>query len=71
MKVKKNDSIEKICKYCEKAIVLRFDEHLLCSDEGVVCPDHCCGKFSYDPLKRDPSRIKLNTDDIELLVIDE
>lgn len=46
--------IEKCCAYCEFASGLLTSERMLCEKHGAVAPDHRCGSFSYDPLKRVP-----------------
>ena len=71
MKVKDKDNIERYCKYCEMAHELFFEEQMLCREKGVVSSAACCRKFSYDPLKRDPARLKLKSEETELPVIDE
>ena len=54
----KKDGIEKYCKYCEKAKSLSDCDTVLCDVYGVVAASHKCRRFSYDPLKREPKRIK-------------
>lgn len=53
----------KVCRLCEYAVAIEGDEiHMLCHKKGVVDKDGGCRKFLYDPLKRIPHRITLNTD---------
>lgn len=58
-----NHEIEKYCKFCERAKKLYDGDTMLCEKYGVVPSSHKCGKFRYDPLKREPRR---NTKDIRL-----
>ncbi len=44
------------CSYCEYGRLSPDKENILCLKSGIRLPDSCCGKFSYDPLKRQPKR---------------
>ena len=48
---------EKFCKYCERAQRLSDPDTMLCGKRGVVPAGHCCRRFRYDPLKREPQRM--------------
>ena len=63
----KRDGIEKYCKYCEEASSLSGGETMLCNRFGVVSAAHKCRRFRYDPLKREPKRLKK---DAELEFVD-
>jgi hypothetical protein len=53
----------KICALCEYAAVIAGDDmHVLCSKKGIMEKERGCRKFLYDPLKRIPHRVTLNTD---------
>ena len=58
-KVKKDIEIEKICAFCEYSAPAPSDmegnEYVICSKKGLVRDGYVCRKFSYDPLKREPS----------------
>ena len=49
--------IERSCSYCLKGTKID-DELTLCIKKGVVPTDVGCSKFSYDPTKRIPPRMK-------------
>ncbi|MBR3868122.1 MAG: hypothetical protein IKM66_02285 [Clostridia bacterium] len=50
------------CIYCETGIVTNDGKTILCKRKGVMQPDSFCRKFRYDPLKRVPDTVKLQTD---------
>ncbi len=53
----------RICELCEYASsVANNATHMLCSKKGIMEKGSGCKKFLYDPLKRVPHRITLNTD---------
>lgn len=52
--MKKENTVEKYCKYCEKASSLSDPDQMLCSKAGVVSAGSSCRAFRYDPLKRVP-----------------
>lgn len=49
--------IERCCSYCLHSAKLNNDQ-ILCSKRGVMPPDGKCMKFSYDPCKRIPGKVK-------------
>ena len=53
-----DDRIEKYCKYCEEAKTLSDPDTMLCPFRGDISASYVCGKFKYDPLKREPKRPK-------------
>ena len=50
--------IEPCCAYCRHGCIIS-EEEVICSRRGVVDIAGSCGKFSYDPLKREPAHPKL------------
>ena len=54
--MKEDERIEKYCKYCERARTLSDPDTVLCEKIGPVDASHCCRRFRYDPLKREPRR---------------
>lgn len=50
----KDDSLDRVCAYCEFATVLEDGQNVLCNKKGVVRDNYSCRKFIYDPLKRKP-----------------
>lgn len=69
MKVKKRDSIEVFCKYCEMSEPLSCEGRVLCKKNGVVNEDYKCRKFAYDPLKRSPRIITKREENLEFPAI--
>ena len=49
--------IDKFCSYCSHAGKID-DNTYLCAKKGLVSSGHRCRRFTYDPLKRVPARIK-------------
>ena len=49
--------IEKSCTYCQFGTKLNEDE-CLCIKKGIVSLDGKCRKFTYDPYKRMPQKVK-------------
>lgn len=47
---------EPACGYCAHGRACAVDGEILCDKKGVRLADSSCGKFSYDPLKREPKR---------------
>lgn len=45
------------CSYCLYATQLNSDE-ALCMKRGIVRIDRACLKFTYDPCKRTPLKVK-------------
>ena len=50
------------CEYCVYARVPEDRSMVLCTKKGLVEFDGSCRRFKYDPLKRVPVKITLNTD---------
>lgn len=55
-------SISPKCIYCETGILAQDGTSVLCTKKGVMQPDSFCKKFRYDPLKRTPETVKLQSD---------
>ncbi|MDE5584632.1 MAG: hypothetical protein K2J08_13145 [Ruminococcus sp.] len=49
-----NNNIEPKCDYCQYGKRAKDGNKVVCDKNGLVSPDHSCGKFSYSPLKRIP-----------------
>jgi len=49
--------IEHSCSYCKHGARLE-DNLILCSKNGMRTTVESCRKFSYDPLKRIPHKVK-------------
>ncbi len=52
----------KKCANCAFGSTVEGDTEVLCSRNGVMQPDDCCSKYTYDPLKRKPQRQTLGSD---------
>ncbi len=42
------------CAYCQSGTRTQDGDNIKCIKNGLVSPDHSCGKFAYSPLKRVP-----------------
>ena len=49
--------IPKSCSYCVSGTKLN-DEQILCIHKGICTMDGKCRKFTYDPCKRIPHKMK-------------
>ncbi len=47
-------SIQPKCDYCQYGKRAKDGNKVVCDKNGLVAPDHSCGKFLYSPLKRIP-----------------
>lgn len=56
MKRKVIGNVEPKCGYCKNGTPTPDGKRILCTKVGVLEPDYSCKKFSYDPLKRIPSK---------------
>lgn len=45
------------CANCSRAVSAGEDE-MICRKKGLVSKAGCCSAFRYDPLKREPSRVR-------------
>ncbi len=54
--------IDPRCAYCARGSRIGEDK-VACVKKGIVAPEHSCGAFAYDPLRRVPPRpLKLDTE---------
>ena len=51
----------KICANCFYGRVPKEKDSVLCEKKGVVDPQNKCRHYKYDPLKRIPEKIVLDT----------
>ncbi len=61
--MKRNEEIERICAYCEQAVVIKESDICICNINGAVKQTHGCKKFSLDMLKIAPLPRKLPEDE--------
>lgn len=52
--MKPHTEITKKCALCEIGRLTADGKNILCEKKGVMELDDKCGKFKYDPLKREP-----------------
>ena len=73
-KVNTEMEIERVCAFCEYSAPAPSDtmgnEYVICSKKGLVRDTAVCRKFSYDPLKREPTK-KRELPETEAVDIDE
>ncbi len=50
------------CEYCTYGTLSPTGQEILCKKRGIMQLDSFCKKFSYDPLKRKPKKIKVSSD---------
>ncbi len=60
---RKNDNIERICAYCEHAVVISESDICICREIGAVKAIDTCRKFTLDLLKLNPIPRTLPDDD--------
>ncbi len=56
MKRKIIGNVEAKCIYCKNGTLAADGKKVLCTKVGILDIDDSCKKFSYDPLKRVPSK---------------
>lgn len=57
------EETEKICAYCENAVLVRESEICICRLNGAVSQKDSCKKFALDLLKLAPTPRKLPDDE--------
>ena len=67
--LKKDDKIERVCAYCEHAVVIRESEVCVCDENGVVRAVSTCRRFMPDLLKLEP-RPRVLPDSDETVFVD-
>ena len=50
------------CEYCIYAKIPKDRSVALCKFDGVVQLDNHCKRYDYDPLKRIPKNLRIDTD---------
>ena len=59
----RNEDIERICAYCEHAVIIRESDICICKHNGAGAQTSTCRKFAFDLLKLAPIPKKLPDDD--------
>jgi hypothetical protein len=57
-----NKNLEKRCGYCLFGRKSEFSNEVMCLKRGITDVNDCCRRFKYDPLKREPQRVKIDKD---------
>lgn len=57
-----NKKLEKRCGYCIFGRKSEFSNEVMCIKKGITDVNDFCRKFKYDPLKREPERIRISND---------
>lgn len=55
-----NKKLEPHCEYCVHGICSEFSNEVLCRKKGVTDAKDSCRKYKYDPLKREPQKLKIS-----------
>lgn len=54
--------LEPRCEYCVFGKSSEFTSEVMCPKRGMVDAKDSCRSYRYDPLKREPQRIKIAKD---------
>lgn len=57
-----NKKQEKRCEYCVFGRRSEFSSEVMCRKKGITDAKDFCRKYKYDPLKREPERIRILND---------
>lgn len=55
-----NKKLEHHCEYCVHGVVLDYSKEILCKKKGITDATDSCRKYKYDPLKREPKKLKIS-----------
>lgn len=47
------------CQYCIHGSKSEYSQEILCKKHGVTALRDSCRQYKYDPLKREPAKIKI------------
>ena len=50
------------CEYCIYGMRSGYSDEILCRKKGVTDISDSCRRYKYDPLKREPKKIKIDKD---------
>lgn len=51
-------NVEPACEYCKNGLISQDKQMILCKHRGVVAPFYHCRRFSYDPTRRIPKKMR-------------
>lgn len=54
-----NKSLPKSCEYCVHGSRSSYTKEILCRKRGITELRDSCRHYKYDPLKREPKKVKL------------
>ncbi len=52
-------SVEPSCSYCRYGVLCRGTDTVVCEKKGLTRADEFCRRFRYDPIKRQPKKIRV------------
>lgn len=55
-----NKKLPHYCEYCVHGICSEFSNEVLCKKHGITNTKDSCRHYKYDPLKRDPAKVKIS-----------
>lgn len=55
-----NKKLPKYCEYCVHGTCSEFSNEVLCPKKGITDRKDRCRHYKYDPLKREPTAIKIS-----------
>ncbi len=55
-----NKNLAHRCEYCVHGKSLDALNEIICKKNGVTLRDDCCRHYKYDPLKRNPEKVKVS-----------
>lgn len=55
-----NKKLPHHCEYCMHGTASSFSNEVLCKKRGITNADDSCRHYKYDPLKREPKKIKIS-----------
>ena len=54
-----NKDLPHYCEYCAHGSHSEFSNEILCKKRGITDRKDSCKSYTYDPLKREPGKIKI------------
>lgn len=55
-----NKKLEPHCEYCVFGKRSEFSNEVICKKRGITDIKDSCRRYKYDPLKREPQRVKIS-----------
>ena len=54
-----NKKLSHHCEYCVHGTTSDYANEVLCKKHGIVSKQDSCRHYVYDPLKREPKKVKI------------